>query len=146
MLVGYGGLLFLTYVGFTTTPSGFIPSQDKGYLLVNVRLPDSTSVEKTQSVMKHIEASAGRIQGVRHTLAIAGQSILLERQCPQLRGGFYVMLDDFHHRTKPSLSGDAIAQRRRTVLLEEIPDGEITVFGRTPCRGPRHPRGAVSNS
>ncbi len=134
VLVGYGGLLFLTYVGFTTTPSGFIPSQDKGYLLVNVQLPDSTSVEKTQSVMKHIEASAGRIQGVRHTLAIAGQSILLNANAPNY-GALYVMLDDFHHRTKPSLSGDAIAARLRTVLLEEIPDGEITVFGAPPVEG-----------
>jgi len=40
VLVVYGGLLYLTYLGFTKVPTGFIPSQDKGYLLVDVRLPD----------------------------------------------------------------------------------------------------------
>ena len=134
VLIGYAGLLFLTYVGFTTTPTGFIPSQDKGYLLVNVQLPDSTSVEKTQGVMKRIEASVGRLEGVRHTVAIAGQSILLNANAPNY-GALYVMLDDFHHRTDPSLSGEAIAARLRTVLLDEIPDGEITVFGAPPVEG-----------
>ena len=42
VLLLYGGLLGLTYWGFTQTPTGFIPSQDKGYLLVNVQLPDSS--------------------------------------------------------------------------------------------------------
>ena len=47
VLVVYGGLLVLTYWGFTTTPKGFIPSQDMGYLLVNVQLPDAASAERT---------------------------------------------------------------------------------------------------
>ena len=45
----YGGLLYLTYFGFDDTPTGFIPAQDKGYLLVNVQLPDSASVERTEA-------------------------------------------------------------------------------------------------
>ena len=49
VLLLYGGLLWLTYVGFVHTPTGFIPSQDKGYLLVNVQLPDSASVERTEA-------------------------------------------------------------------------------------------------
>ena len=41
VLLVYGGLLVLTWCGFTHTPTGFIPQQDKGYLLVNVQLPDA---------------------------------------------------------------------------------------------------------
>ena len=48
VLVVYGGLLYLTYWGFTNSPSGFIPMQDKGYLLVNIQLPDAASVERTE--------------------------------------------------------------------------------------------------
>ena len=48
----------------------------------------------------------------------------------------YVMLDDFHHRTKPELSGDAIAARaRRATLQDEITDGLINVFGAPPVEG-----------
>ena len=47
VLVLYGGLLGLTYWEFVRTPTGFVPQQDKGYLLLNVQLPDSASVERT---------------------------------------------------------------------------------------------------
>ncbi len=67
MLVVYGGLLYLTYWGFKHTPTGFIPSQDMGYLLVNVQLPDSASLERTQAVMDKVERIAKTIPGVRHT-------------------------------------------------------------------------------
>ena len=43
VLVVYGGLLYLTWWSFDKAPSGFIPMQDKGYLLVNVQLPDAAS-------------------------------------------------------------------------------------------------------
>ena len=48
VLIVYGGLLALTWWGFTHTPTGFIPQQDKGYLLVNVQLPDASSVWRTE--------------------------------------------------------------------------------------------------
>ena len=49
VLAVYGGLLGLTYFGFAQTPKGFIPTQDKGYLLVNLQLPDSASLGRTQA-------------------------------------------------------------------------------------------------
>src|SRR5262249_10515309 len=52
VLLLYGGLLYLTYYSFNHTPTGFIPQQDKGYLLVNVQLPDASSVERTDGVMR----------------------------------------------------------------------------------------------
>ncbi len=58
VLAVYGGLLFLTYASFTRVPTGFIPQQDKGYLLVDVRLPDSSSLERTQAVMAQIDKIA----------------------------------------------------------------------------------------
>jgi multidrug efflux pump subunit AcrB len=58
VLAVYGGLLYLTYFSFTRVPTGFIPSQDKGYLLVDVRLPDSASLERTKAVMQQVEQIA----------------------------------------------------------------------------------------
>src|SRR5262249_12518506 len=51
VLLVYGGLLYLTYDQFMQVPTGFVPQQDKGYLLLNVQLPDAASVERTQQVM-----------------------------------------------------------------------------------------------
>ena len=67
VLLLYGGLLGLTYWSFTRTPTGFIPPQDKGYLLVNVQLPDSSSLERTQQVMKHVETDRRQARRVSRT-------------------------------------------------------------------------------
>lgn len=134
VLIGYGGLLYLTYYGFSKTPTGFIPTQDKGYLLVNVQMPDSTSLEQTQRVMQQIEVASAKVKGVNHTVAIAGQSILLNANAPNF-GAMYVMLDDFSHRESHDLSGDAIAAKLQTVLQDEIQDGLINIFGAPPIEG-----------
>ena len=62
MLV-YGGLLGLTYVGLTRLPVGFIPMQDKGYLLVNIQLPDAASLERTSAVLSHLEKVVSETHG-----------------------------------------------------------------------------------
>ncbi|MCI0463196.1 MAG: efflux RND transporter permease subunit [Gemmataceae bacterium] len=134
VLLVYGGLLALTWWGFTQTPTGFIPSQDKGYLLVNLQLPDAASVERTEKVMRRAEEIARATPGVRHTVAIAGQSLLLNANSPNF-GSMYVMLEDFHDRTGAGLSGDAIAVRLQQRLQDEITDGIINIFGAPPVEG-----------
>ncbi|HTU21915.1 MAG TPA: efflux RND transporter permease subunit [Gemmataceae bacterium] len=134
VLLVYGGLVALTYFGFVRTPKGFIPVQDKGYLLVNVQLPDSASAERTQQVVSQIEELASKDPGVEHTVAIAGQSILLNANAPNF-GAMYVMLKDFHRRESEELSGDAIAARLQSVLRDHIPDARVNVFGAPPIDG-----------
>ncbi len=134
VLLLYGGLLYLTYWGFKQTPSGFIPMQDKGYLLVNVQLPDSASVQRTQAVMEQINEIALKTKGVKNTVAIAGQSILLNANAPNF-GALYLMLDDFHDRTEPGLTGDEIAARLQTAVGERIRDATVNVFGAPPVEG-----------
>jgi multidrug efflux pump len=105
VLLLYGGLLYATYYGMTTVPAGFVPQQDKGYLLVDVRLPDSASIERTSKVMRKIETLLGVEpgkdksktehagestsdrpgRGVEHTIGITGQSIVQSRRGFQLR-------------------------------------------------------------
>ena len=63
---------------------GFIPQQDKGYLLLNVQLPDSASVERTEAIMARIEEIAHETPGVEHTVGISGQSLILNANAPNL--------------------------------------------------------------
>ena len=115
VLLVYGGLLFLTWFGFTHTPTGFIPAQDKGYLLVNVQLPDAASVERTQAVVQKIEKIAHETQGRQeHASAISGQSILLNANAPNF-GAIYLMLDDFDERR----DADAVGRRDRRVACRQ---------------------------
>src|SRR5262249_13404319 len=81
-LLVHFGLLGLTSWLFLRYPVGFIPQQDQGWLLVNVQLPDAASVQRTQEVMKRVEALTLKTPGVAHTLAISGQSILMMTNSP----------------------------------------------------------------
>jgi multidrug efflux pump len=130
----YAGLLALTWWGFTHTPTGFIPQQDKGYLLVNVQLPDAASVTRTKDVVQRVEAIALQTPGVKHTVAISGQSILLNANASNF-GALYLMLDDFEHRTQAGLSSDAIAQTLQDRFQAEVPQAIVNIFGAPPVEG-----------
>ena len=133
MLV-YGGLLGLTYWQFNNTPTGFIPQQDKGYLLLNVQLPDSASVERTEKIMAHIESLVLDTKGVRHTVGIAGQSLILGANAPNL-GSMYVSLKDFAERRGPALSAEMIAAAIRDRCRREERGAVVSVFGAPPIDG-----------
>lgn len=133
-LAVYVGMLFLTQRVFVETPAGFIPAQDKGYLLVNLRLPDASSLERTDRVMKKIEAIAGEIDGVDHTLAVTGQSLLMQANASNF-GSMYVMLEPFPQRVPKKLSSEVIAARLQAALLDKIDDGLIDVVGAPPIDG-----------
>ena len=83
VLVVYGGLLGLTWWRVASTPTGFIPTQDQGYLLVNVQLPDSASVQRTDAILAQIDQIARDIPGVAHTVGVSGHSFLHDHQRPQ---------------------------------------------------------------
>jgi multidrug efflux pump len=131
-LLGYVGLVYLTYHLFQIAPSGFIPPQDKGYLLVNVQLPDSASLDRTNQVMRRVEKLAAKAPGVKNTVGIAGQSIVLGANAPNF-GTVYLMLDDFHHRT--NLTADQIATELKLTLEAEVPEALVNVFGAPPVDG-----------
>ena len=74
-------------------PTGFIPQQDKGYLLLNVQLPDSASVERTAARDGPDRDPGPRDAGGRRTRSASpGQSLLLNANAPNL-GSLYVMLE-----------------------------------------------------
>jgi multidrug efflux pump subunit AcrB len=130
----YGGLLALTWWSFTNTPTGFIPQQDKGYLLVNIQMPDAAAVTRTRAVVEQIETIALKTKGIKHTVAISGQSILLGANASNF-GALYLMLDDFEDRRDPALSAAAIAERLQDDLQQKVPKALINIFGAPPVEG-----------
>lgn len=134
VLLVYAGFMAATYKLFVDTPAGFIPPQDKGYLIVNVNLPDSASLERTEKAMTAIEGIAGEVPGVKHTLAIAGQSLLLGANAPNF-GSMYVMLEDFHDRAHDDLTANQIAAELRERLTAAGAEGEINILGAPPIEG-----------
>src|SRR5207245_2979320 len=97
VLLVYVGLIGLTGFGFVRVPSGFVPIQDKGYLLANIQLPDSASLERTVAVTDAVEKIALEIPGIAHTVAIPGQSFVLNANSSNY-GSMFIILKPFHER------------------------------------------------
>ncbi len=134
VLLVYVGLIGLTGFGFTRVPKGFVPIQDKGYLVVNIQLPDSASLERTVEVTEAVEKIALQTPGVAHTVAVPGTSFVLNANSSNY-GNMFVVLKPFHERRDPSLSGEAVAGRLRARLKREVPEARVLVFGAPAVRG-----------
>ncbi len=128
VLLLYCGLIGLTGYGFTRVPSGFIPSQDKGRLIVNVQLPDSASLERTAAVMAKVEQIALETPGIAHTIGNPGRSFVLNAIGSNL-GTAFITFDPFEDRRDPARSGEAIAAQLRRRYRREIPEARVNVFG-----------------
>jgi multidrug efflux pump subunit AcrB len=134
VLVVYVGLLGLTGLGMARVPSGFIPIQDKGYLIADVRLPDSASQQRTVEATAKVEQIALQTAGVAHTVAIPGQSFVLNANSSNY-SALFIPLKPFHERKGADLSGEAILKRLRARLAREVPEARVLVFGAPAVRG-----------
>ncbi len=132
--VVYVGLLLLTAWGVWTAPTGFIPEQDQGYLLISVQLPDSASVQRTEAVMGQVARIAHQTRGVGHTVAVSGESFLLGTNGSNL-GSMFVVLEPFDRRKAPNLYDAAIAQEIQGRCAREVQGGVVSVFRAPPVRG-----------
>jgi multidrug efflux pump len=134
VLIGYVGLIGLTVFGFTTSPTGFIPEQDQGYLLCNVTLPDSASVQRTSALSRQLEEIALKTPGVRKTMSVAGFSAFF--QCDSSNWGtIFIILDDFDKRTTPETQAAYIAKKLNIEFHQKVLGCQAPVFGAPPVPG-----------
>ncbi len=134
VLLIYGGLMFMTYLGFSTVPVGFIPEQDKGYLVINAQLPDGASLERSEAVIARMTEMASKTPGVAHTIGCPGYSVLLSTNLPNI-GGMFIVLEPFEERKgRPELSAKAVAENLRK-QFGQIQEAVIVAFGAPPIDG-----------
>ncbi|HEV8605464.1 MAG TPA: efflux RND transporter permease subunit [Tepidisphaeraceae bacterium] len=134
VLLIYVGLIGLTAFGFSRVPRGFVPVQDKGYLLANIQLPDAASFERTLEVTAVAEKVALDTPGVAHTVSVPGLSFVLNANSSNY-ASMFIILKQFHQRQDASLTGDAIIASLRERLQREVPDARVLVFGAPAVRG-----------
>jgi multidrug efflux pump len=134
VLLVYVGLVGLTAFGLMRIPAGFVPIQDKGYLLANIQLPDSASLERAAEATAKVERIALETPGVAHTLAIPGQSFVLNAFSPNY-SSLFLPLKPFHERRGAGLTSEAILKRLRARLQREVPEARVLVFGAPAVRG-----------
>ncbi|XLZ71844.1 efflux RND transporter permease subunit [Massilia sp. SR12] len=120
-------------VMFKVVPNGFVPAQDKQYLVGFAQLPDAASLERTDQVIRKMSDIAKEIPGVDASVAFPGLSINGFTNAPNA-GIVFTTLKPFHERTDPSQSGEAIAAEINK-RMGAVQDAFVMVFPPPPVNG-----------
>ena len=132
-LILYAGLMVLTFFGFANTPTGFVPGQDKQYLVAFAQLPDAASLDRTEDVIKRMSDLALKQPGVESAVAFPGLSINGFTNSPNA-GIVFVTLKPFDERKDPSMSAGAIAGALNG-KFSGIEEAYMAIFPPPPVQG-----------
>lgn len=132
-VVVYVGLIVMTWLGFSNTPTGFVPAQDKQYLVAFAQLPDAASLDRTEDVIKKMSAMALEQPGVENAIAFPGLSINGFTNSPN-SGIVFVALKSFDERKQASESAGAIAGALNAKYAG-IEEAYMAIFPPPPVQG-----------
>ena len=121
------------YALLRAVPTGFAPTEDQGYLLVAVQLPDAASLERTDAVVRQIEKMLLETEGVETVVAIGGRSFISGVNGPNV-ASLFPRLSPWSKRKRADLQADAILARLRA-RLGEIREAIVVAFPPPPIRG-----------
>ena len=102
-LAVYGGLIALTYLGFASVPGGFIPLQDKQYVVAVAQLPPASSLDRTEAVTRQIGDAGLSTPGVTGVVQFAGMSTST-LNASSSSGLSFFKLDEFKKRRTQATS------------------------------------------
>jgi multidrug efflux pump len=134
MLV-FGALIFATYDLFKRVPSGFIPDEDQGYIIVAAILPDGTSVDRTDQVMQKVEKFFLDQPEVDHTVLLGGFDFLAGGVNSTNAAAMFVRLKPWDERTAPGTHARDVIGRAWGVLAPSIREGLIFTFNPPAIQG-----------
>src|ERR1700676_3212878 len=132
-VVIYAGLIGLTILGFSRVPTGFVPTQDKGYLVSFAQLPNGATLDRTEDVIRRMSDIAMKHPGVQNAVAFPGLSINGFTNSPN-SGIVFTPLKPSEERKSPELSANAIAADLNRQYAS-IPEAFIAIFPPPPVQG-----------
>ena len=130
-LVLYAGLIILAWFGFNAVPGGFIPDQDKQYLIAVAQLPPASSIDRTEAVVRRMSAIGLKTPGVQDAVEFAGMSVNGWSQSSSSGIAFFALTPPAQRK---GLTGKAIAARLNAQLAS-IQDAYVVVFTPPPVLG-----------
>ena len=119
-------IMGLAFVGLARVPTGFLPIEDQGYLLVVVQLPDGAALARAQEALDQVSTVARKDEAVAQVITIAGVSALDNNATLANAGVGYVILKDWSERDNlrtvlPRLSGALAVIDARVIVLPPPP-------------------------
>ncbi|HEX6617384.1 MAG TPA: efflux RND transporter permease subunit [Gemmatimonadales bacterium] len=129
----YAGLLALTALGFARVPSGFVPTQDKQYLVAFAQLPDGATLDRTEAVIRRMADIGLKQPGVANAVQFPGLSINGFVNSPNA-GIIFFTLEPFEERKTKDEYGLSIAGALNG-RFAGIQDAFVAVFPPPPVQG-----------
>ncbi len=126
VLVLFFALLGVIYMMFATTPTGFVPSEDKGVYMVAINLKPGSSIERTVIIREEVEKIVANIKGVKDVIAIDGFNIVTS-SLDGSAGAMFVTLDHWDDRTAVGLDVESII-KKTFLKTAHISDARVAAF------------------
>lgn len=133
VLAIYAGLLICTGLSFGLVPTGFIPEQDQGYVVVAINLPDGASLARTDIVTRKVAEIGKGIDGVAHAVGIAGLSGATFTISPNAAVTFLPLEDAKERAARDRGVQNIVADLRREVA--SINEAQVLIIPPPPIRG-----------
>ena len=121
--------------GFVSIPTAFIPTEDQGYVMVAVQLPDGASLQRTTAALDKVVQIGRATPGVAHAVAISGISPVDGNTSLSNAGLVYLVLEDWAKRGASTDQGLLQIYHNLTRSLAEIPDASSRVLVPPPING-----------
>jgi multidrug efflux pump len=133
-LVVYVGLIGLTVVGFAKVPQGFVPAQDKDYLVAFAQLPDGATLDRTDRVIRQMSALAMKHPGVANAIAFPGLSINGFVNAPNTGIAFVTLKPSDERAGRRGLDTNSIVGELNQ-QFGSIQDAFVAIFPPPPVQG-----------
>jgi len=126
-LVLLAGVYYGAFSLMSKLPTGFIPPEDMGSLMVNVTLPSGASLQRTSALIKRVDELVSATPGVDRTLGLIGYNLIQGTTSPNC-AGVVAVLKDWDERTDPSMRIRGLIPALQAQLAQ-FPEAQIQVFG-----------------
>ena len=110
VLIAFVGIAIFTGWWYQKTPTGFLPTEDQGYVIIAVQLPDAASLDRTREVTERMSKIFASTPGVEHWFVLGGFSLLDGTNASNGATAFAAW-SDWSKRTTPDLSQESLVAR-----------------------------------
>jgi HAE1 family hydrophobic/amphiphilic exporter-1 len=121
-------LMVLIGVVVKRIPTGFVPEEDQGYVLIQGTLPDAASLERTDRVMRKVEAILEKNEAVEGFNTISGFSLITGAYSSNM-GFFFVQLKPWHERHRAEEHANGVVAALNRAFAQQIPEARVAAFG-----------------
>ncbi len=129
----YGALLATLAFSFMQIPSAFVPNEDKGVFMVEMRLPDAAALQRTAPLMEKYVNKLKEVDGIENVVSVAGFSVINMAAIPN-SGMLIIKLDNWDKRKDPALHQQALMQKVGQ-MLNSSPDAASFIFATPAIKG-----------